>query len=126
MKKVIERLEKLNEVIDEYIESGDFEKLLPLLQTRGEILKKLDIKALDEETRLFLQKIVEEDKERIARIEAMAQRFSEKAVNLTEGKKAMLKGYLNLSASAVSLTPGISTRIFIFSAAPTRRTCASV
>lgn len=96
MKKVIERLEKLNEVIDKYIESGDFEKLLPILQTRGEILKKLDIKALDEETRLFLQKIVEEDKERIARIETMAQRFSERAVNLTEGKKAMLKGYLNL------------------------------
>jgi len=92
----ISELDNLNRRIDEAIDVGNIEQLLSFLQARGELLKRMDVDNLDDEALRFLHHMVEEDKQRIARIEALARNYTDQAKRLSNGKKAMLQGYLNL------------------------------
>lgn len=96
MKDFVSKLDNLNRRIDEAIDVGNVEQLLSFLQTRGELLKTMDVDNLDDETLRFLHNMVEEDKQRIARIEALAKNYTDQARRLSNGKRAMLQGYLNL------------------------------
>jgi len=96
VKDFVSKLDNLNRRIDEAIDVGNVEQLLSFLQTRGELLKMMDVENLDDETLRFLHNMVEEDKQRIARIEALAKNYTDQAKRLANGKRAMLQGYLNL------------------------------
>ncbi|MFN3283836.1 MAG: hypothetical protein ACK40Q_06335 [Pseudothermotoga sp.] len=85
--QLVEQIVSIEQQIDESIENQEYERLLPLLEKREQLIRSFD--KIDQELALS---ILENDKRRIEKIKSQMEEFANDAIQMKKSQAA-IKSY---------------------------------
>jgi lauroyl/myristoyl acyltransferase len=96
IKRLIEDLDKIENLIDRIIHNGDFETLPKILDQRKSILEKMVIFSSSQLIQDRVNKLLEDDKKRVEIIKPEMEKIRQLLKTTNRGKTAIKNGYMKV------------------------------